>query len=194
MNVLFFLTHTLFAYDFRDKYRERERKQNSHKAFLPFRGNNSARSYKNPKENTKFKEVKIFYFLPTRQNSKTPIYHFLLLLLLLLSCFDFYCFSLSSCSSVSCNFGFSEMSHVLVQRERQGRNIMILCFFLFFVFFQISLCSSSASVDSRGYFVSPPRKALAYGTVPFRGSLSREDDIYGDDKRVVHTGPNPLHN
>ncbi|KFK41517.1 hypothetical protein AALP_AA2G139900 [Arabis alpina] len=87
------------------------------------------------------------------------------------------------------------MCHVLVQRERLRRWDMCLFLFLFIVLFQISLCSSSTPVESRRYLVSsPPRKVMVYGTVPFRGSLSREDDIYGDDKRVVHTGPNPLHN
>uniref|UniRef100_A0A1J3I7Z5 CLAVATA3/ESR (CLE)-related protein 17 n=1 Tax=Noccaea caerulescens TaxID=107243 RepID=A0A1J3I7Z5_NOCCA len=91
------------------------------------------------------------------------------------------------------------MTHVLVvRRERQGRKLRRcdMCFFFFFFFFvvfQISL-SSSASVDSRRHFVSPPRKALIYATTPFRGPLSRGGDIYGEDKRVVHTGPNPLHN
>ncbi|ESQ28113.1 hypothetical protein EUTSA_v10019376mg [Eutrema salsugineum] len=94
------------------------------------------------------------------------------------------------------------MTHVLVRRERQGRKTrrwdmkMTMCFFLF-VMFQISLSSSSASVDSRRHFFStssPPRKTLVYATTPFRGPLSRDGNIYGEDKRVVHTGPNPLHN
>ncbi|KAG2321638.1 hypothetical protein Bca4012_057538 [Brassica carinata] len=93
------------------------------------------------------------------------------------------------------------MTYVLVRRERQRRKSkrwdMTIIYFFFFlvVMFQICLSSSSASVDSRRLFVfSPPRKTLVYATTPFRGSLNREDNIYGDDKRVVHTGPNPLHN
>ncbi|KAF8098668.1 hypothetical protein N665_0261s0033 [Sinapis alba] len=96
------------------------------------------------------------------------------------------------------------MTYVLVRRERQRRKsrrwvdmtIRYLFFFFLVVMFQICLSSSSsASVDSRRHFVfSPPRKTLVYTTTPFLGPLNREDDIYGDDKRVVHTGPNPLHN
>ncbi|CAH8257776.1 unnamed protein product [Arabidopsis lyrata] len=94
------------------------------------------------------------------------------------------------------------MTHVLVRRERQGKKRrwdvnMTMCFFYFFVFFvsfQIGLSSSAHVGYSGPHFVgSPPRKALRYSTAPFRGPFSR-DVIYGDDKRVVHTGPNPLHN
>ncbi|XP_010415786.1 PREDICTED: CLAVATA3/ESR (CLE)-related protein 17-like [Camelina sativa] len=100
------------------------------------------------------------------------------------------------------------MTHVLlVRRERHGKNRrwdknLIMCsfflfFFVFFVSSQIGLSSSASSVGySRRHFVAfpPPRKALSYSTTAtFRGPLNR-DDIYGDDKRVVHTGPNPLHN
>ncbi|CAF2063938.1 hypothetical protein Bca4012_101578 [Brassica carinata] len=93
------------------------------------------------------------------------------------------------------------MTHVLVRRERHGsknrRWDMTIKYFFFFlvVMFQICLSSSSASVDSRRHFVSsPPRKTLVYAAAPFRWDLNIEDNIYGDDKRVVHTGPNPLHN
>ncbi|EOA35923.1 hypothetical protein CARUB_v10021181mg [Capsella rubella] len=108
-------------------------------------------------------------------------------------------------------------THVFVPRERHGnnrtrwdKNFLNMCsfffFFLFFVSFQIGLSSSASSSSvgfSRRHFVvspSPPsRKALSYSTTTtttatFRGPLRRVDDIYGDDKRVVHTGPNPLHN
>ncbi|KAF8054067.1 hypothetical protein N665_1352s0005 [Sinapis alba] len=90
------------------------------------------------------------------------------------------------------------MTQVLVRRETQGRKLrrwdVKTIFFFFFVMFQISY-SLSASVASRRHFISsPPRKTLVYATTPFRGPLSREDNIYGDDKRVVRTGPNPLHN
>ncbi|XP_018475069.1 CLAVATA3/ESR (CLE)-related protein 17-like [Raphanus sativus] len=93
------------------------------------------------------------------------------------------------------------MTYVLVRGERQRRKSrrwdMTIKYFFFFlvVMFQICLSSSSASVDSRRHFVfRPPRKTLVYATTPFRGPLNREEYIYGDDKRVVHTGPNPLHN
>ncbi|CAH8337397.1 unnamed protein product [Eruca vesicaria subsp. sativa] len=91
------------------------------------------------------------------------------------------------------------MTQVLVRRETQGKklkrwDVKTICFFFLFVMFQISY-SSSAYVASRRHFISsPPRKTLVYVTTPFRGPLSREDNIYGDDKRVVRTGPNPLHN
>ncbi|XP_010427897.1 PREDICTED: CLAVATA3/ESR (CLE)-related protein 17-like [Camelina sativa] len=96
------------------------------------------------------------------------------------------------------------MTHVLlVRRERHGKNRrwdknLIMCFFFLFFFFsfQIGLSSSASVGYSRRHFVAfpPPRKALSYSTTAtFRGPLNR-DNIYGDDKRVVHTGPNPLHN
>ncbi|KAF8046888.1 hypothetical protein N665_3352s0001 [Sinapis alba] len=93
------------------------------------------------------------------------------------------------------------MTQALVLRQRQGRksrrwDMKITCFFFFFfvVIFQIGLSSSSASVDSPRFVLSPPRKTLMYGTTRFRGPLNKEENIYGDDKRVVYTGPNPLHN
>ncbi|KAJ0241168.1 CLAVATA3/ESR [Hirschfeldia incana] len=93
------------------------------------------------------------------------------------------------------------MTCVLVRRERQRRksrrwDMTIKYYFFFFVVMvQICLSSSSASVDSRRHLVfSPPRKTMLYATAPFRAALNREGDIYGDNKRVVHTGPNPLHN
>ncbi|XP_018468590.1 CLAVATA3/ESR (CLE)-related protein 17 [Raphanus sativus] len=92
------------------------------------------------------------------------------------------------------------MTQVLVRRETQGRklrrwDVKTICFFFFFVIFQISYSSSASVASRRHHFVSsPPRKNLVYATSPFRGPLSREDNIYGDDKRVVRTGPNPLHN
>ncbi|KAG7659146.1 hypothetical protein ISN44_As01g060600 [Arabidopsis suecica] len=99
------------------------------------------------------------------------------------------------------------MTHVLVRRQGQGKKrrwdvnmtmYFFLFFFVFYVSFQIVLSSSASVGYSRLHLVAsppppPPRKALRYSTAPFRGPLSR-DDIYGDDKRVVHTGPNPLHN
>ncbi|CAN8239274.1 unnamed protein product [Cochlearia groenlandica] len=99
------------------------------------------------------------------------------------------------------------MTHVLVLKERQvlmkprrHHMMMIMCFLFlfFFVIIQISLSSSLSS--DLGRFVSPSRKTMVYATTTFHRPLSKEeeeeedDNIYGEDKRVVHTGPNPLHN
>ncbi|XWS34490.1 hypothetical protein CRYUN_Cryun21dG0042700 [Craigia yunnanensis] len=52
-------------------------------------------------------------------------------------------------------------------------------------------------------FRSPPRKARFFDTASFHapsisaqfaGNEGDPDTVYGDDKRIVHTGPNPLHN
>ncbi|CAN6844479.1 unnamed protein product [Brassica oleracea] len=89
------------------------------------------------------------------------------------------------------------MTQVLVRRATQGRklrrwDVKTICFF-FFVMFQISYSLSASVASCRHQFVSsPPRKTLVYATSPFRGPF-KEDNIYGDDKRVVRTGPNPLH-
>ncbi|KAK9935292.1 hypothetical protein M0R45_022444 [Rubus argutus] len=70
--------------------------------------------------------------------------------------------------------------------------------------------NSIAGHESTGRLISsPPRKARFHHRVSFHAPLStpsREffagihgggvpaDKLYGDDKRIVHTGPNPLHN
>lgn len=46
---------------------------------------------------------------------------------------------------------------------------------------------------------SPPRKARVHGKVWFHAPSSTPSrdffaGVYGEDKRLVHTGPNPLHN
>ncbi|CAA7043634.1 unnamed protein product [Microthlaspi erraticum] len=73
---------------------------------------------------------------------------------------------------------------------------------------KFGLSSSSALSPDQYYYhqsYSSPRKAGPFHeTVPFqspKASVSftgreeeNRDDVYKDDKRLVHTGPNPLHN
>lgn len=70
--------------------------------------------------------------------------------------------------------------------------------------------SHNSGHESTGRLISsPPRKAPFHHRVSFHAPLStpsREffagihgggdpaDKLYGEDKRIVHTGPNPLHN
>ncbi|BAT74896.1 hypothetical protein LR48_Vigan02g165800 [Vigna angularis] len=46
--------------------------------------------------------------------------------------------------------------------------------------------SSSSSSSSRSYYTQQKSKVVEHD--PHR------TNIYGDDKRIIHTGPNPLHN
>lgn len=62
------------------------------------------------------------------------------------------------------------------------------------IFSQFSLFLAERSL-------STPRKARFFGTASVHGLASSPDKLdedpdmpYGEDKRLVHTGPNPLHN
>ncbi|GMI75176.1 CLAVATA3/ESR-RELATED 16 [Hibiscus trionum] len=54
---------------------------------------------------------------------------------------------------------------------------------------------ASTSTSISGTF-HPPGKAQILDTAVFHApsSTSFPDTVYEDDKRIVHTGPNPLHN
>ncbi|KAJ4878025.1 CLAVATA3/ESR (CLE)-related protein 16 [Raphanus sativus] len=91
-------------------------------------------------------------------------------------------------------------------RRRAAASTMFLCGIL--IFAQFSLSSSALSPDQ--YYHQPypsPRKVGPFhktasfqsprASVSFTGPRPEEenrDDVYKDDKRFVHTGPNPLHN
>uniref|UniRef100_A0A1J3HGZ5 CLAVATA3/ESR (CLE)-related protein 16 n=1 Tax=Noccaea caerulescens TaxID=107243 RepID=A0A1J3HGZ5_NOCCA len=77
------------------------------------------------------------------------------------------------------------------------------------IFAKFGLSSSSALSPDQYHYQSSssPRKAGPFHeTVPFqspkastsftgpRRQEENRDDVYNDDKRLVHTGPNPLHN
>ncbi|KAG2261687.1 hypothetical protein Bca4012_013605 [Brassica carinata] len=97
------------------------------------------------------------------------------------------------------------------ERDKRRRRAAVSTMFLWgiFLFAQFWLSSSSAlSPDQYNHqsFPSPRKAGLFRKTASFqspRASVSfmsprREeeniDDVYNDDKRLVHTGPNPLHN
>ncbi|EOY00992.1 Clavata3/esr-related 16, putative [Theobroma cacao] len=75
-------------------------------------------------------------------------------------------------------------------------------FFLWiiFIFSQFGLHFAVHEEAGHQYFRSPPRKARFFDTASFHapsssvGNEGDPDTLYGDDKRIVHTGPNPLHN
>ncbi|KAF8090576.1 hypothetical protein N665_0472s0009 [Sinapis alba] len=92
------------------------------------------------------------------------------------------------------------------RRRRAAASTMFLWGILFFS--QFCLSSSAISPDQHYHqpFPSPRKVGRFHKTASFqppRASVSfmsprREeeniDDVYNDDKRLVHTGPNPLHN
>ncbi|CAK9154751.1 unnamed protein product [Ilex paraguariensis] len=96
------------------------------------------------------------------------------------------------------------------ERTRGGRRrhatARIALFFFFIVLIFSQLFSSFAQNDKvGGSGQSPARKTRVFGTVPVHAASippthlsgtddDDSDDIYDDDKRIVHTGPNPLHN
>ncbi|GMY18616.1 CLAVATA3/ESR (CLE)-related protein 16-like [Fagus crenata] len=82
----------------------------------------------------------------------------------------------------------------------------IFLLWVILIFTQISLCFA-ADHEETGWFIrSPPRRERFSETPLFHAPSSSispgqavatngdSDTIYGDDKRVIHTGPNPLHN
>ncbi|KAJ4901327.1 CLAVATA3/ESR (CLE)-related protein 16 [Raphanus sativus] len=93
------------------------------------------------------------------------------------------------------------------RRKRAAVSTMFLWGTLFFAQFCLS-SSSALSPDQYNHqsFPSPRKAGPFHKTASFqspRASVSfmsprREeeniDDVYNDDKRLVHTGPNPLHN
>ncbi|XP_024011072.1 CLAVATA3/ESR (CLE)-related protein 16 [Eutrema salsugineum] len=89
------------------------------------------------------------------------------------------------------------------RRRRQASNVFL---WGILIFAQFGLSSSALSPDQYYQSYHMPRKVGPFHeTTSFqspRDSVSfgprREeqntDDVYKDDKRLVHTGPNPLHN
>ncbi|CAH2045894.1 unnamed protein product [Thlaspi arvense] len=96
------------------------------------------------------------------------------------------------------------------RRRRRKRATTACTVFLWgiLIFAQIGLSSSALSPDQYYHQSYPsPRKAGPFhetasfrsprASVSFTGPRREEenrDDVYKDDKRLVHTGPNPLHN
>lgn len=95
--------------------------------------------------------------------------------------------------------------------------VAIFFFWVILIFSHLISFSSAAKVhdkNGRLYPPSPPRKArfvetTKTTTTSFHAPISPpanqpvndidggdpdSDTLYGDDKRIVHTGPNPLHN
>lgn len=74
------------------------------------------------------------------------------------------------------------------------RRYAIFFIWVILIFSQFSLFSAEKSL-------STPRKARIFGTASVHGLASSPDKLdedpdmlYGEEKRLVHTGPNPLHN
>ncbi|EOA24970.1 hypothetical protein CARUB_v10018267mg [Capsella rubella] len=100
------------------------------------------------------------------------------------------------------------------RRRRRLTNTSTVFFWGILIFARFGLSSSSAALSPDQHhhhhhqsYPSAPRKAGPFhetssfrgpkASVSFTGPRREEenrDDVYKDDKRLVHTGPNPLHN
>lgn len=87
----------------------------------------------------------------------------------------------------------------------------ILLLWVILIFTQISFCLA-AQEESGKFIRSPPRKdrfsqsplfhapstSSSSSTIPGQAGAATingdSDTVYGDEKRIIHTGPNPLHN
>ncbi|KAK7828321.1 CLAVATA3/ESR (CLE)-related protein 16 [Quercus suber] len=87
----------------------------------------------------------------------------------------------------------------------------ILLLWVILIFTQISFCLA-AHEESGKFIRSPPRKdrfsqtplfhapstSSSSSTTPGQAGAATingdSDTVYGDEKRIIHTGPNPLHN
>ncbi|KAG2264549.1 hypothetical protein Bca4012_078285 [Brassica carinata] len=95
--------------------------------------------------------------------------------------------------------------------KRRRRRAATSTIFLWGILFFAQFCLSSSLALSPDQYhhqsIPSPRKAGRFhntasfqsprASVSFIGPRRREeniDDVFNDDKRLVHTGPNPLHN
>ncbi|PIM97582.1 hypothetical protein CDL12_29948 [Handroanthus impetiginosus] len=94
---------------------------------------------------------------------------------------------------------------VSIEGERRRRRrkrwdpaarIAVFCLGFLLIFSEICLLSSAEKLSHGGSRWSPARKARIYGSRPYHARASSPSEIlsYEEDKRLVHTGPNPLHN
>ncbi|KAF8096284.1 hypothetical protein N665_0313s0050 [Sinapis alba] len=91
-------------------------------------------------------------------------------------------------------------------RSRAAASTMFLWGILIFAQFNLSTSAFSPDQYYHQPYPSPRKVGLFHKTASFqspRASVSftsqrqeeeNRDDVYKDDKRFVHTGPNPLHN
>ncbi|KAE8022866.1 hypothetical protein FH972_008627 [Carpinus fangiana] len=94
-------------------------------------------------------------------------------------------------------------------RARSGASAAIFLLWVFLISTQIALYCAAAHEDTGRFIRSPPRKERFSETTPLFHAPSSSapaqqllggakngdpDTLYGDDKRLIHTGPNPLHN
>ncbi|KAK2635405.1 hypothetical protein Ddye_030197 [Dipteronia dyeriana] len=93
----------------------------------------------------------------------------------------------------------------VVRRRRRccgggGRVAISMFIWVILIFSQLSLVFALLHHDQS--FKSPPRKARFFHSTDnddesFHAPPTMEkdpDSLYEDDKRIIHTGPNPLHN
>lgn len=111
-----------------------------------------------------------------------------------------------------------EMS-VSIEGERRRRRkrwdstarIVVFSLGFFLIFSEVCLLSSAKKISYGVSRWSPARKARFYGSSNYharasspsllastekknKGNSSSSDNLYEEEKRLVHTGPNPLHN
>ena len=85
-----------------------------------------------------------------------------------------------------------------------GARAAVFFLWIILIFSQLGLhFSVHEEASSDQFFRSPQWKARFFDTASlhapsssaqFAGHEGDPDTVYGNDKRIVHTGPNPLHN
>lgn len=84
------------------------------------------------------------------------------------------------------------------QNMATSKRITILVLLVILIFGQLCIATSAKHVNSGPSSWTLSRKARGFRTVSVHAtatlSPSQLEAVYSDDKRLIHTGPNPLHN
>ncbi|KAI3811982.1 hypothetical protein L1987_16682 [Smallanthus sonchifolius] len=92
-----------------------------------------------------------------------------------------------------------ELANLRCKRRKTYSNPRVHLLFIWFILITTHLPQSSAD-HHRHDSIPSGQKALFFGNAslqfhpPTRSRPAGEGDLYDEDKRQVHTGPNPLHN
>ena len=117
-----------------------------------------------------------------------------------------YCFSSWGATTIELISAMTIFRGVKTRGGRySGARAAVFFLWIILIFSQLALHfavhEEGSSTDQS--FRSPPRKARFFDTASlhapsssaqFAGHEGDPDTVYGNDKRIVHTGPNPLHN
>ncbi|GAB4840413.1 hypothetical protein Ancab_021181 [Ancistrocladus abbreviatus] len=101
----------------------------------------------------------------------------------------------------------SRPKRIRLQHGGSGSARLAVLLFFFWVFLvlsnQFSLVLVAAVEEKGKWLPSMTRKTRLFDASNSTGAAvtpmgefegNVDDDLYGDDKRIIHTGPNPLHN